>query len=106
MVSVSSAVAAIGSLPAPIVLVTEAERTERLLTFLIALLLVVAALLMLLTFWYWRHTDPRRRTGRVRGYAGHVSPEPDYQLNAEPGAYRPDGRVQLDRGYETPSSYR
>lgn len=54
-----------GSLPGRLVLVTEAQQTERMITALIALLLVVAALLAVLTAWYWRHTSPRRKTRDV-----------------------------------------
>lgn len=46
---------------APMVLVTEAQQTQRAITALIGLLLVVGAMLAILTFWYWRHTSPRRR---------------------------------------------
>lgn len=43
-----------------VVLVTEAQQTERAITALIILLLVVALMLALLTAWYWRYTSPRR----------------------------------------------
>ncbi len=43
-----------------VVLVTEAEQTQRVIVALIVVLLIVAAILALLTLWYWRHTNPRR----------------------------------------------
>lgn len=38
------------------------DQTARQINALILALLVVAALLGVLTFWYWRYTDPRKRT--------------------------------------------
>jgi hypothetical protein len=37
------------------------DNTGRTVTFIIIGLLLVALMLGLLTFWYWRHTDPRSR---------------------------------------------
>lgn len=66
-------------------MVTEAQQTERLLTMLIGLLLVIAALLAVLTFWYWRHTDPRRQSRPIRTGGDRIRPEPEYQRrHAEP----------------------
>lgn len=52
-----------------LVLVTEAQRTERVVTALIFLLLAIAVLLAILTIWYWRQTDPRRHGAQP--IAGH-----------------------------------
>ena len=74
-------------------LATEAERTQRVITGLIGLLLVVAALLALLTVWYWRHTDPRRRVF-------HVDPRHDaldeqfFELDPASGGTSPAGSAQ------------
>jgi len=38
-----------------------ADNTGRTVTLIIIGLLLVALILGLLTFWYWRHTDPRSR---------------------------------------------
>jgi hypothetical protein len=48
-----------------LVLVTESERTQRLITMLIFALLIVGVLLIALTIWYWRHTNPKRYVRRV-----------------------------------------
>jgi hypothetical protein len=81
-----------------VVLVSEAEQTERLITLLIAVLLGVAVLLMGLTFWYWRHTSPRR-------YARQLFPEPrgadlDLRQRYAGGGYNPalegGGRILPD----------
>lgn len=68
---------------AGIVLVTEAQQTERALTAFIILLLVVAALLALLTLWYWRHTDPRRRVHEVAVEARQRHFDQDYQFELD-----------------------
>lgn len=39
----------------------QADETGRTVTLIIIGLLVVAVLLAALTYWYWRHTDPRNR---------------------------------------------
>lgn len=44
-----------------VVLVTEAERTQRAITVLILVLVIVACMLAILTAWYWYYTSPRRR---------------------------------------------
>ncbi len=88
-----------------VVLVTEAEQTQRAITALIALLLVVAAMLALLTFWYWQHTNPKRR------YRRNLAPEfdsPDYDddyddYEGDAGSYDPfhhgDRTASIDNTY-------
>jgi hypothetical protein len=48
-----------------VVLLTEAERTQRAVTVLVIMLLVVACLLAALTAWYWHHTSPGRRARQL-----------------------------------------
>lgn len=43
---------------------TPADDTERTIQMVIAALIGLAVLLALLTLWYWRRTDPRRRAAR------------------------------------------
>jgi predicted lipid-binding transport protein (Tim44 family) len=56
-----------------------ADDTGQTVTLIIFGLLIVALLLAILTFWYWRHTDPRARlqgtpdAGVPRGGAHRVS---------------------------------
>ena len=44
-----------------LIVAQETDQTGRQITTMIVVLLVIALLLGLLTAWYWRHTDPRRR---------------------------------------------
>lgn len=43
---------------------TPADGTERTIQMVIGALIGLAVLLALLTLWYWRRTDPRRRAAR------------------------------------------
>ena len=61
-----------------------ADNTGRTIRLIIMGLLAVAMLLALLTVWYWRHTDPRRRLRPVADPVGvqeqsyaHEAPGPD-----------------------------
>jgi hypothetical protein len=47
-----------------LVLAAEADETRQTVTLLIASLIGIAVALALLTVWYWRYTDPRRRHRR------------------------------------------
>ena len=88
-----------------VVLVTEAEQTQRAITALIALLVVVAAMLALLTFWYWQHTSPKRRY-RGRLASDFDSPDGDEWDDYDYGddAYDPfhhgDGTARTDNTYQ------
>ncbi len=44
-----------------LIVAQETDQTGRQITTMIVVLLVIAVLLALLTAWYWKHTDPRRR---------------------------------------------
>ncbi len=86
MVGVNSILA--GSPIGRIVLVTEAQQTQTAITALIALLLVIAAMLAVLTLWYWRHTNPRRRMQHLFSevdQAGAV-----YELDLDQAYYEED----------------
>ena len=78
-----------------LVLVTESEQTQRFITMLIVALLAFAGLLFLLTLWYWRHTNPKRRVRRVLQPAG-VGPDVDLRQPAYPGV---DPRLAAQPGY-------
>lgn len=53
-----------------LVLVTESEQTQQFITILIIALLVFGGVLFLMTLWYWRATNPKRRVRRVLQPAG------------------------------------
>ena len=56
------------------------DQTARQITILITALLAVALLLAALTVWYWRHTDPRRRSYRAEEAEHPEYSEPQRQL--------------------------
>ena len=79
--------------PVPLLLAQQAaDDTGQTIRLIIMGLLAVAVLLALLTVWYWRHTDPRRRLRPVADPVG--APEPfdprGYGVDEERGA-RPVG---------------
>ena len=78
------------ALSSSIVLVTEAQQTQRAITALIGLLLVVAAMLAILTLWYWRHTSPRRR-----GQQRYV----EVETGAWAGTYDDEFHSNIDDAY-------
>ncbi len=78
-----------------LVLVTESEETQRFITMLIIALLVFAGLLFLITLWYWRSTNPKRRVRRVLQPAG-VGPDVDLRGPAHPAV---DPRLAAQQGY-------
>jgi len=78
-----------------LVLVTESEQTQRFITMLIVALLVFAGLLFLLTLWYWRSTNPKRRVRRVLQPAG-IGPEVDPSRPSYPVG---DPRLGAQGGY-------
>lgn len=71
--------------PVPLLFAQQAaDNTGRTIRLIIVGLLAVAVLLALLTVWYWRHTDPRRRLRPVADPVGvqeqsyaHPGPVPD-----------------------------
>lgn len=82
-------------------LVTEAQQTQRAVTALIILLLVVAAMLALLTFWYWRHTNPRRNARRFVPEFEQLGPDLR-DANGYPVGYevsRGQNWIDADDGY-------
>ncbi len=68
------------------------EEAGRTIMLLVLALLVIAVLLAALTFWYWRHTDPKRRAARVAAAAGvevmegAVAGDAVVAAGAEPGS--------------------
>lgn len=83
-------------------LVTESEETQRFITMLIVALLVFAGLLFLITLWYWRHTNPKRRVRRVLQPAG-VGPDVDLRRPAYPDGADP--RLAAQQGYAGQQGY-
>lgn len=81
-----------------LVLVTESEETQRFITMLIIALLVFAGLLFLITLWYWRSTNPKRRVRRVLQPAGGG---PDVDLRGGPSYPAADPRLAAQAGYAT-----
>lgn len=79
-----------------LVLVTESEETQRFITMLIVALLVFAGLLFLVTLWYWRSTNPKRRVRRVLQPAG-VGPDVDLRRQGYPAG---DPRTSGQGGYQ------
>jgi hypothetical protein len=47
------------------VLASESQQTQQFITVLVVALAAVGVLLAILTVWYWRYTNPRRRLRRV-----------------------------------------
>lgn len=86
-----------------------ADDTGRTIRLIIMGLLAVALLLTVLTVWYWRHTDPRRRIRDPLGELGRDELDHD-ELDREfgrdergAGQYegvpsRPEPRLQADDG--------
>lgn len=76
------------------------SQTGRQITFLITALLGVAVLLALLTIWYWRHTDPRRREAPVKNTARAEELPRQIVLPQEPEAlaqtYAEDDGMSVD----------
>lgn len=96
------------TLSSSIVLVTDAQQTQRAITALIGLLLVVAAMLAILTLWYWRHTSPRRRgqqryveveTGALGDTYNHEFPANIDDAYAGGRYFSPDEAVQVGDSY-------
>ncbi len=48
-----------------LLIAADTGRTGDVINAVILGFLIVAALLAVSTIWFWRHTDPRRRRGRV-----------------------------------------
>lgn len=63
--------------------VTPADDTGRMIAIVIGALLGLALLLSVLTVWYWRRTDPKRRTVPARGTP--ITVERAVPSGAEPG---------------------
>ncbi|MEZ5409999.1 MAG: hypothetical protein R2761_18360 [Acidimicrobiales bacterium] len=78
-----------------LVLVTESEQTQRFITMLIVALLVFAGLLFLITLWYLRYTNPKRRVRRVLQPAGG-GPEVDLRRRQYQAG---DPRMATQGGY-------
>ncbi len=61
--------------PVPLLFAQQAaDNTGRTIRLIIMGLLAVAVLLALLTVWYWRHTDPRRRPRPVNDPVANQEP--------------------------------
>lgn len=61
--------------PVPLLFAQQAaDDTGQTIRLIIMGLLAVAVLLALLTVWYWRHTDPRRRLRPVADPIGATQP--------------------------------
>lgn len=88
-----------------LVLLTEAQQTQRVITMIIIVLLGAAVVLAGLTFWYWRHTNPRRRVrplGPDSGLpgGGTLDLRHGYPVQATAPPSRPGGVLGLDDGYD------
>ena len=90
----------LASLPGRLLLVTEAQQTERAITALIALLLVVAAMLAVLTVWYWRHTSPRRKARHVFSEIDDGSFQTGYELELDRTLFDGEGLIDLGATYQ------
>ena len=49
-----------------LLIAADTGRTGDIINAVIIGLVIVAALLAVSTFWFWRHTDPRRQRGQLR----------------------------------------
>jgi hypothetical protein len=79
-----------------VVVTTAGDDTGRTVAIVVAALVGLAVLLAVLTIWYWRHTDPRRRVAArpapVAARPGAVAgPAPAPQEPARPAPQAPGG---------------
>lgn len=63
------------SIPVFGLLLAQENVTSATVKWFIAALLLVAALLTVLTVWYWRHTDPRRRVRQTQPRVVDATPQ-------------------------------